>query len=137
MNRLFREQKILQSKGLYKESRFHQEDERYYTFSYQALLPNGHVYPMYADLYGFPEKFPRVFVRMMLRDHDGNELSGCDGHMHVLSSENGCTQLCYAHSSAWKPSLGLEFIVKRSIMWLIAYEASVQTGNPIDYYLFH
>lgn len=134
MNRLFREQEVLKGKRMFRRGRFDPNGDSFF-FSFEVKLPNGHVYPMYADLYDYPHSFPRLFVRRMLKDCNGKELSGCDGQMHVLSAQNGCTQLCYAHSSAWSPNLGLKYLVKRSYLWLIAYEAHLQTGKPIAYYL--
>ena len=71
------------------------------------------------------------------KDKDGNDLSGTSACMHTLSSEHGWTRICHYGYNDWTPAVSLFKVYVRCHLWLEMYEAHLQTGNPIDYYLKH
>ena len=88
-----------------------------------ARTNRGNIYTLRIELDAFPESVPKVFVTKMLYDKFGLPLDTPDAAMHVLRSENGCTQMRLVHI--------------KCRLWLEMYEAHLRTGEPIDHYLKH
>ena len=97
----------------------------------------GNIYTLRIELGTFPENIPKVFVTKMLYDINGRPLDTPDAAMHVLLSENGCTQICHYGSSSWTNRVSLYKVYIKCRLWLEMFEAHLRTGEPIDYYLKH
>lgn len=102
-----------------------------------VFTKSGNLYNLHMDLSSFPATIPPVFVMKMLKDKDGNDLSGTSACMHTLSSEHGWTRICHYGYNDWTPAVSLFKVYIRCHLWLEMYEAHLQTGKPIDYYLKH
>lgn len=102
-----------------------------------AARTKKNVYTLQVELKRFPNEVPKVFVKKMLRDCDGNRLDSCDGSMHVLDSEHGWTRICHYGEGSWTPMVSLYKILVKCSLWLNMYELHLETGNDIDYYLKH
>ncbi len=98
---------------------------------------SGNIYTLRIELDAFPESVPKVFVTKMLYDKFGLPLDTGNAAMHVLRSENGCTQICHYSSSSWTNRVSLYKVYIKCRLWLEMYEAHLRTGEPIDYYLKH
>ena len=85
----------------------------------------------------FPTSVPKAFVTRMLKDKNGNDLSGINGAMHTLQSENGQTRICHYGSNSWSPNVSIYKIYVKCRLWLEMYEAHIRTGHPIEYFLNH
>lgn len=102
-----------------------------------AMTNRKNVYTLYIELCDFPHRMPRVFVKTMLRDRNGNDLDSVSGAMHTLPSEHGWTRICHYGGDSWKPSISLYKVYVKCRLWLEMYELHLQTGKSIDYYLSH
>lgn len=102
-----------------------------------ARTNKGNVYTLHMDLCGFPNAIPKVFVTKMLYSKSGTPLNSVSGPMHTLSSENNWTRICHYGSNAWTPMVSIYKIYIKCRLWLEMYEAHLETGNNIDYYLKH
>lgn len=102
-----------------------------------AITNSGNLYTLHIDLGSFPESIPPVYVTRMLRNKEGEEMSGTSASMHTLLSEHGWTRICHYGYGAWTPSISLFKVYVRCRLWLEMYEAHLRTGHPIDYYLKH
>ena len=102
-----------------------------------ARTNSGRVYTLRIELANFPVSVPKVFVTKMLKDINGNDLSGISGAMHTLQSENGQTRICHYGSGSWTPNVSIYKVYVKCRLWLEMYEAHLRTGHPIEYYLNH
>lgn len=102
-----------------------------------AMTNRKNVYTLYIELCDFPNRIPRVFVKTMLRDRNGNNLDSASGGMHTLPSAHGWTRICHYGFDSWKPSISLYKVYVKCRLWLEMYELHLQTGKSIDYYLSH
>ena len=102
-----------------------------------ARTNRGNIYTLHAELANFPFDIPRVYVKRMLADRDGNALDTPSGAMHVLASKNGWTRICHYGSSSWTPRVSIFKVFMKCRLWLEMYELHLQTGRPIDFYLNH
>lgn len=101
-----------------------------------AITNNDKLYTLKVELDQFPENVPKVFVMKMLKTKEGEDMSGCSGSMHTLTSENGCTRICH-YGNNWTPSVSLWRVIFKCMIWLNMYELHLQTGESIDTYLSH
>ena len=102
-----------------------------------ARTNSGNIYTLRAELDGFPFTIPRVYVKRMLADKNGNALNEPSSAMHVLSSKNGWTRICHYGSASWTPAVSIFKVFVKCRLWLEMYELHLQTGRPIEYYLNH
>lgn len=102
-----------------------------------ARTNSGNVYTLHVDLSAFPESVPKVFVTRMLKDINGDDMSGVSAAMHTLQGENGWTRICHYGYSSWTPGVSIYKIYVKCRLWLEMYEAHLRSGHPIDYYLNH
>ncbi len=102
-----------------------------------ARTNSGNLYTLRIELNQFPTSVPKAFVTRMLKDKNGNDLSGISGAMHTLQSENGQTRICHYGSNSWSPNVSIYKIYVKCRLWLEMYEAHLRTGHPIEYFLNH
>ena len=95
---------------------------------------NNRKYYLESDLTGYPEAMPSLCVLEELRRRDGRKLD-VSSAMHCLGCRDGRTYICYLR--IWRPDFHLFELFLKGNLWLEAYEAYLQTGNPIDHYLRH
>jgi len=89
----------------------------------------------------YPSAMPLVYVvhPKPLYDYHKQDLTsiGASGKMHVLTSADGCVQLCHFKGSLWHTNITLYKVALKCLIWLEAYHNHLLTGNDIDYYLRH
>lgn len=91
-----------------------------------------------VKIYGledFPEEEPIVTPGVMLRDHNGEEMTEPSRANHVIGEYNGETHLCIY--SEWNPDCSLYKTAARAAVWLAAYYFHMKTGRSIDSYIPH
>ena len=101
----------------------------------------GVVYTFFADLEGYPDVAPKLYIlQPILRCHDGSLLSelGTSSTMHVLApNDHGHVQVCHYNDRFWRSSLTLYKVLMKSRVWLEAYERHLRHGEPVEHYLGH
>ena len=86
----------------------------------------------------YPNSCPEMIVSSpssCLRTRDGSPLNSGSTSFHILSSKDGCTQICHFNSGLWRSENTLYQIVMKGMIWLEAYEAHLRTGQTMDRYL--
>lgn len=131
------EQKVLSSKLPSNIYRFMDMDTADPYLVMAARTNRGNVYTLRIELDRFPESVPKVFVNKMLYDCNNDPLDSPSSSMHTLFSENGCTQICHYGGASWTNRVSLYKVYIKCRLWLEMYEAHLNTGEPIDYYLKH
>lgn len=84
-----------------------------------------------------PEDFPNSVPEMVVCDSPNPMPNWNASHVnHTLDQRDGCVSICHYYWRRWSPNKNkLWEIFKKGRHWLEAYESSLETGKPIDFYL--
>lgn len=99
-----------------------------------AVTLANNTYCLLADLTGYPEQMPDLYVLKELRMRDGSKM-GASGSMHCLGTLNGRTQICLGRECCWSPSTHFHDIYIKGKLWLEGYENYLRTGQIIATFL--
>lgn len=84
-----------------------------------------------------PEDYPYCVPEMVICDSPKSMPEWNSSHVHhTLDQRDGLVNICHFYWSRWSPNENkLCEVFKKGLLWLEAYESSLETGRPIDFYL--
>jgi len=88
----------------------------------------------------YPDSMPDVYVvsPSPLLDRRGRPLQryGTSHRMHLWETDRpGWTKLCVVHPDKWSAEYSVVKVLRKALLWTTAYEAHLNTGEPIDNFL--
>ncbi len=88
---------------------------------------------------GYPDECPSTYIcwPSPLRGRDKPlEDYGSTHDMHVWETDvPGWTKICTYNPTRWRSSETVERVLHKAFLWIEAYEAHIETGEPIAHYL--
>jgi len=88
---------------------------------------------------GFPTTRPDMYLTYPkpCYTYDSRDLStiGPSSAMHLLSSKDGCAQLCHCRPDHWSPKTTLYQILNKAAIWVQAFDFHKTTGKTMDKFL--
>ena len=99
---------------------------------------NNKKYVLRIDVPGdFPNSCPKLTIMSPknLRLKNGQPLPENSSAFHTLGAEDGCISICHFYPLHWNAQDTLYEVFMKGRFWLEAYEAHLNTGEPINVYL--
>lgn len=89
---------------------------------------------------GYPDECPNSYITYPtpLRDWGGStvESYGTSHAMHVWQTDRpGWVQICTYRPENWSAAHSMVKIIRKSLLWVVAYECHLQTGEPLMNFL--
>jgi hypothetical protein len=90
---------------------------------------------------GYPDECPSTYITYPapLRDYTGMttiESYGTSHEMHVWKTDRpGWVKICTYRPEYWSADNSMVKIIRKALLWIVAYECHLQDGSPIKKFL--
>lgn len=99
---------------------------------------SGYVYQIRIELSDiYPIEMPSAFIVYPkgLKNFKGKRLPAFSHEMHTLETDATKVQVCHFLPGKWNPNQSLYKIILKVKLWIVGYEAHLNTGININHYL--
>jgi len=120
---------------------FHDPTGRTYV-SGQWHSNSGKLYGLHVQLTaGFPDECPSTYITMPsplygYRNRRTIASYGTSHAMHTWKSDrSGWVKICTYHSADWSADQGIAKVIRKGMLWILAYECHLDDGREIASFL--